>query len=90
MKVQDIINDLSQYDPESEVVFTCGMEQGRGYNSSNHQSTDFDIDTIDTQEELDEVYYTNPDCSDGEEDDTPTFTKQIVHLSMSGEESDYQ
>jgi hypothetical protein len=87
--VQHLLNELSSFDPSSEVVFTCFMEQGRGSVSSNAENTELDIDTIEDQESLDEVYYTNPDIDD-DPDPTPTFTKLMVHINMSGEESDYQ
>ena len=88
--VQDILNELSQFDPNTEVVFTSFMEQGRGSTSSNGNNTSMDIDTIDNQEELDEAFYFNTECGDIEDEETPTFTKQIVHISMSGEESNYE
>ena len=40
---------------------------------------------------MDDAFYFNEDCGDPEdEDDTPTFTKQVVHIHMYGEETNYQ
>lgn len=72
MKVQDLIDNLQKYNPESEIIFSCSIESGR---SSSH------VGYGDVSISHEDVYEYEIEGEIQEEED-------VVVLSVWGEESD--
>ena len=50
MLVKELIQELQKFNPEQEMVFSCGIESGRSYDSCSNGDWDLDVEDLDDDE----------------------------------------
>jgi len=98
MLVKELIQELQKFNPEDEMVFSCGIESGRSYDSCSNGSWDLDVEDLDDDEIreqlIKEMGY--EDEEDLDEDEVEELNKLVenykprVVFNISGECTDYQ
>jgi len=103
MLVKELIQELQKFNPEQEMVFSCGIESGRSYDSCSNGDWDLDVEDLD-EDEIKELSMKEcfgddwDDCTYDElqEDDKEMIDGYIedykprVVFNISGECTDYQ
>ena len=103
MLVKELIQELQKFNPEQEMVFSCGIESGRSFDSCSNGDWDIDIEDLD-EDEIKELCMKECFGDDGddwdynelEKDDKKIVDKRIknykprVVFNISGECTDYE
>ena len=103
MLVKELIQELQKFNPEQEMVFTCGIESGRSFDSCSNGDWDIDVEDLD-EDEIKELCMKEcygdgwDDCTYDElqEDDKEMIDDCIkdyeprVVFNISGECTDYE
>ena len=50
MLVKELIQELQKFNPEQEMVFTCGIESGRSFDSCSDGDWDLEVEDLDEDE----------------------------------------
>jgi len=98
MLVKELIQELQKFNPEQEMVFTCGIESGRSYDSCSNGDWDLEVEDLDDDEIreqlIEEMGYS--DEEDLDEDEIEELNELVenykprVVFNISGECTDYQ
>jgi len=98
MLVKELIQELQKFNPEQEMVFTCGIESGRSYDSCSNGDWDLEVEDLDDDEIREqlivEMGYSDED--DLDEDEVEELNELVenykprVVFNISGECTDYQ
>jgi hypothetical protein len=98
MLVKELIQELQKFNPEQEMVFTCGIESGRSYDSCSNGDWDLEVEDLDDdeirQQLIEEMGYS--DEEDLDEDEVEELNELVenykprVVFNISGECTDYQ
>ena len=98
MLVKELIQELQKFNPEQEMVFSCGIESGRSYDSCSNGDWDLDVEDLDDDEIreqlIEEMGYS--DEEDLDEDEIEELNELVenykprVVFNISGECTDYQ
>jgi hypothetical protein len=86
MKIKDLIKELSEYNPESEVLFSNSIECFRS-NSGCSFLSDVSIDTMTKEDLKEEMEGFDIEDNVKEEILDSVKTKEFVHILVSGEET---
>ena len=98
MLVKELIQELQKFNPEQEMVFTCGIESGRSFDSCSNGDWDIDVEDLE-EDEIEEQLIKETGYSDKEdmdEDEIKELEKSIkdykprVVFNISGECTDYE
>lgn len=101
MLVKELIQELQKFNPEDEMVFTCGIESGRSYDSCSNGDWDIEVEDLESMEEdeireqlIKEMGYSDEEDLDEDEieelDQLVEDYKPRVVFNISGECTDYQ
>lgn len=98
MLVKELIQELQKFNPEQEMVFTCGIESGRSYDSCSNGDWDLDVEDLDDDEIREQliVEMGYSDEEDLDEDEIEELNELVenykprVVFNISGECTDYQ
>lgn len=98
MLVKELIQELQKFNPEDEMVFSCGIESGRSYDSCSNGDWDLDVEDLDDdeirQQLIEEMGYS--DEEDLDEDEIEELNELVknykprVVFNISGECTDYE
>ncbi len=98
MLVKELIQELQKFNPEQEMVFSCGIESGRSYDSCSNGDWDLEVEDLDDDEIreqlIEEMGYS--DEEDLDEDEVEELNELVenykprVVFNISGECTDYQ
>jgi hypothetical protein len=98
MLVKELIQELQKFNPDQEMVFTCGIESGRSFDSCSNGDWDLGIENLDEEEVqsmlVKEMGY--DDVSELDETEVDELKEQVkeykprVYFNISGECTDYQ
>ena len=100
MLVKELIQELQKFNPEDEMLFTCGIESGRSFDSCSNGDWGIDVEDLD-EDEIKEMFMKecgHDDCDYDEllEDDKEVVDdciegyKPRVVFNISGECTDYE
>jgi len=98
MLVKELIQELQKFNPEQEMVFSCGIESGRSYDSCSNGDWDLDVEDLEDDEIreqlIKEMGYEDEEDLDEDEvkelDQLVEDYKPRVVFNISGECTDYQ
>jgi len=105
MLVKELIQELQKFNPEQEMVFTCGIESGRSFDSCSNGDWDLEVEDLDEDEikdlyikermgdEEDWTYEEFINVDEENEEDIQEFVKDYkprVVFNISGECTDYE
>ncbi len=98
MLVKELIQELQKFNPEQEMVFTCGIESGRSYDSCSNGDWDLEVEDLDDDEIREQliVEMGYSDEEDLDEDEVEELNELVenykprVVFNISGECTDYQ
>jgi hypothetical protein len=99
MLVKELIQELQKFNPEDEMLFTCGIESGRSYDSCSNGDWDLDVEDLDDDDEIREQLIKEmgyEDEEDLDEDEVEELNQLVenykprVVFNISGECTDYQ
>ncbi len=98
MLVKELIQELQKFNPEQEMVFTCGIESGRSYDSCSNGDWDLEVEDLDDDEIREQliVEMGYSDEEDLDEDEIEELNELVenykprVVFNISGECTDYQ
>ena len=98
MLVKELIQELQKFNPEQEMVFSCGIESGRSYDSCSNGDWDLDVEDLDDDEIREQliVEMGYSDEEDLDEDEVEELNELVenykprVVFNISGECTDYQ
>ncbi len=98
MLVKELIQELQKFNPEQEMVFTCGIESGRSFDSCSNGDWDLEVEDLDDDEIREQliVEMGYSDEEDLDEDEIEELNELVenykprVVFNISGECTDYQ
>ncbi len=98
MLVKELIQELQKFNPEQEMVFTCGIESGRSFDSCSNGDWDLEVEDLDDDEIREQliVEMGYSDEEDLDEDEVEELNQLVenykprVVFNISGECTDYQ
>ena len=98
MLVKELIQELQKFNPEQEMVFTCGIESGRSFDSCSDGDWDLEVEDLDDDEIREQliVEMGYSDEEDLDEDEIEELNQLVenykprVVFNISGECTDYQ
>jgi hypothetical protein len=98
MLVKELIQELQKFNPEQEMVFTCGIESGRSFDSCSDGDWDLEVEDLDDDEIREQliVEMGYSDEEDLDEDEVEELNELVenykprVVFNISGECTDYQ
>ena len=97
MLVKELIQELQKYNPEQEMVFTCGIESGRSFDSCSDGDWDIEVENLDDGEIEDILIKENEwdecDIDEEQQEELDEFVKNFkprVVFNISGECTDYE
>jgi len=97
MLVKELIQELQKFNPEDEMVFSCGIESGRSYDSCSNGDWDLDVEDLDDDEIREQLikemgYEDEEDLDEDEVEELNELVKNYkprVVFNISGECTDY-
>ena len=97
MLVKELIEQLSKFNPEEELNFSCGIESGRSYDSCSSGDLSIELEDLDDGEIEDILIKENEwdecDIDEKQQEELDEFVKNFkprVNIHISGECTDYQ
>lgn len=98
MLVKELIQELQKFNPEQEMVFSCGIESGRSYDSCSNGDWDLEVEDLDDDEIREQLieemgYSDEEDLDEDEVEELNELVKNYkprVVFNISGECTDYQ
>jgi hypothetical protein len=98
MLVKELIQELQKFNPEQEMVFTCGIESGRSFDSCSNGDWDIEVEDLDEGEIREQLikemgYSDEEDLDEVEVEELEESIKDYkprVVFNISGECTDYQ
>ena len=98
MLVRELIQELQKFNREQEMVFTCGIESGRSFDSCSNGDWDLEVEDLDDDEIREQLivemgYSDEEDLDEDEIEDLNELVenyKPRVVFNISGECTDYQ
>ena len=101
MLVKELIQELQKFNPEQEMLFTCGIESGRSFDSCSNGDLNLEVEDLESMEE-DEIkkqligemgYSDEEDLDEDEIEELEKLVKEYkprVVFNISGECTDYE
>jgi hypothetical protein len=97
MLVKELIQELQKFNPEQEMVFSCGIESGRSYDSCSVGDLSIEMEDLDDGEIEDILIKENEwdecDIDEEQQEELDEFVKNFkprLNINISGECTDYQ
>ena len=98
MLVKELIQELQKFNPEQEMVFTCGIESGRSFDSCSNGDWDIDVEDLEDDEVREQLikemgYEDEEDLDEVEVEELEESIKDYkprVVFNISGGCTDYQ
>jgi len=97
MLVKELIQELQKFNPEQEMVFSCGIESGRSFDSCSNGDWNIDVEDLDDGEIEDilirENEWDEDDIDEEQQEELDEFVKNFkprVVFNISGECTDYE
>ena len=98
MLVKELIEELSKFNPEEELNFSCGIESGRSYDSCSSGYISIELEDLDDDEIRKKLitemgYDQEGDLGKDEIKELNNLVKNYtprVNINISGECTDYQ